>query len=1391
MKNKFILLIYIAIVILAVGATSVCARRTTDPLTTITSVRAMGMGRAGLATMGGSSSLYSNPAGLTKIKNIEASTYSTKLFDEFNYFGMSGAMRLGTEWWGVGYGSMSVDGIPETFRFTQGDGVRNYKLSEYGAGSNFLGVGYATKFMFLGDMSVGIFFKRATEYLEASDDSTFESSSESGIGLDAGMMMPFEFFDRDYEFGLALQNLLAPTFEYEEEDPSSYEMNVRLGISTMFDLWDQNFLVAFDFDNLGIHLGTEWQGPGGVAVRGGLDADNIALGVGLKIFSITGFDNKPHTIAIDYAYRMYETPLQNTNYLGISYLGVSQTEKPTILNPISGKTLSVPTITVEGTAGKGDEVTVYINEIPRKVIRADEKSGIWSAKEVFLSEGKNEIKVQAEQLDFAASEFSEPVMINADLTPVEIRTTIEKMGNEIIVKARASKKMNRVATRLPNNQTLALTYDADNAIWVGTWKVPLKFMDRPITLQTRGVDESGNKTDIMKSKVSVQMVKEPRDRTVTTQDFLNVRGYAPLDAKTVMVGDQILTPNEEGVFETTVALGEIGKQLVEVQVVDAKGVTVSSKVRVLRKASATDVPQDSFAYAAINDLLTIGAIQTDDQNSFRPQDPIKRGELAGLIAKVKGAAPVAGSPFADVPANNPQARAIAAVAQSGWMQPLAEGQFRPEDTVSRGDAVAILLKVNNVPIPEGTPEEVFNDVTLSHPAADVINAAVIAGLIGADQENFYPDEPLSRETAALWFSQTPEAQQDMRELMDWNQGFGLPTEVSGEIPWESQLVVDFADVEWTPEEQSEGLKVISPIDQSTVYDKHAIVRGLVKDEKMVTINGQKIQVDAQGAFIAAIPLDPGPNVIIVEATKEKKMIRIFREASFEDVPKGDVGKNMRLMGSLGYLDTDQAFYPEQTISRRELATVLVRLKEEKPADSSTKISDITADDPQLPWVKRAVDLKYFKLGPNNSFDPGKEVNRGEAIEIINEFEGVQVPGGDLSRKPFADVPVDHKYAKELGAALQAKLIPQTESFYPDTPISREELVDILMNTKVMQEQVNKLLDWDKYDQNKLNAPLKPKKQRKRSLVIDTPSYARGRSAGGSGADGELLGFAPPMERQMKKGMIYPRTADSVGSGAQPLTVLSPKDLLVTDKINVNVAGVVKEKISVLINGKTVAPNAKGAFQTEIGLRPGKNIVNIEAGNNTEKRRVLRLLTYGDIGRVAQKRVIEYLATLGYFAAGSTFQPSKAVARDELATLAVKLAGLRTPAVRQATFSDVPAGYWAAPSIYAAANAGIVEKKTSFKPQESVSRGEAIAVLVRALKKKIPSGRLKSPPLPDVPVDNPYANAIATAMSIDLVPQGSNFKPDAKLTRTELAVWLVKTAPVKKQIIQLRDFKTTS
>ncbi len=1371
------------------------ARRSTDPMTTITDVRALGMGRAGMATLGGSNALFTNPAGLAKVKTMAASTFSTKVLEDFNYFGVNGAMNTGWGVVGLGYGGMSVDEIQETFRYKMDGEVRNYSLGTYSAGSKVFMVGYATKvpFPFLKDLSLGIGLKSATEYIDATDATSFETSSISGFGGDIGVLFPFRMFGHDYECGIAKMNAFSPQFTDDEGgDPSEYAAINRIGISTGIDLFGQHVIAALDNDNFGTHLGTEVQLPGGFAVRAGTDGTDYSMGLGLTIYSVTGFDNKPHAIAIDYAWVANNALLDNVgvadnlNMISFSYLGVSQTDKPILTSPLTGRTFTVPTITVEGKAEQDTEVTVYVNNVPQKVVKTEAK-GTWKAEGITLTQGRNEVKAFAQKMDFADSEFCAPVIAYGQLSAPELSTTIEKRGNRVTIKASSPVELRQVATKLPNGETIALTFDPQTQLWVGTWQVPFEFMDKQVALQTRGVDTQGNRTDIVSQKVLAKSIIMPADKTVTTKQYLEVKGYAPARVAHITVAGQEVMPSTDGSYTAMVDLAAVGKQNIDVVMTDAAGRTKTSEVRVLRKASAPDVGTDSFAYAAINDLLTMGAMQPVSENNFEPKKPITRAELAVLVARAKMLPPGTAT-FTDVPANTSYAGAVSAVVGAGLLGAYPDGTFKPQGLITRGEAAVVLIKIYGVELPEGTPEEVFTDVKPTHPLAGAISAAVENGLIAVEDDSFYPDQMLDRETAAFWFSKTREMKQQLRELQSWPDLNVNGSELSDMERMEGQLVVDFADAQWTAQEAAAGLKLMEPVDQSITYEPYAIVKGLVTPAVAVSVNGQAVILERNGSFVAGVPLELGMNLILVETPTEKRKVRVLREAAFTDVPSGNAGDDIRKLGSLGYLETDRSFYPEQGVTRRELAVVLVRSKEDQTPSSAPRLQDVAADDPQLMYIQRAVDLGYFTVSANY-FMPNTVVSRGEAAAILAAFQGLTVPQAALTRKPFADVPAEHPYAKAIATALQAGIILPAEQYFPDEPLTRQDLVDMLMRTAVMQSRMNRFMDWNGYDINKTRAPVLP---RKKTAVIDVPGRTAPRIA--EAADEETsdtyLRFAPPMEAQMQQGVIYPRTADSVGVGTPLLSIISPKDLFVTTRADIDVAGVATNGGPVQVNGNTVALNQKGAFQTRTGLKPGKNVITVVSAGATEKRRVLRLFTYNDISGIPQKKVIEYLATLGYFAEGTQFYPSKAVARDELVTIALKAGGVRPGTPLTQSYSDVPLSYWAAPSIYAAADAGIIEKKNTFQPQSDVTRGEAVAILLKALKTGIPQGALKAPVFTDVPITHPYANAIAVAMSKGIVARTDRFQPDMKLTRADLAVWLVNTAPVKEQIVQLRDFKNT-
>ncbi len=93
------------------------------------------------------------------------------------------------------------------------------------------------------------------------------------------------------------------------------------------------------------------------------------------------------------------------------------------------------------------------------------------------------------------------------------------------------------------------------------------------------------------------------------------------------------------------------------------------------------------AYAA-------GIVSGYDENSFGPDDPITREQMAVLIVKAAGLPSAAGEPqFTDSAAISGWAKgAVATAAENGIINGYPDGTFRPQGNATRAEAVTVIVK---------------------------------------------------------------------------------------------------------------------------------------------------------------------------------------------------------------------------------------------------------------------------------------------------------------------------------------------------------------------------------------------------------------------------------------------------------------------------------------------------------------------------------------------------------------------------------------------------------------------------------------------------------------------------------------------------------------------------
>jgi len=108
--------------------------------------------------------------------------------------------------------------------------------------------------------------------------------------------------------------------------------------------------------------------------------------------------------------------------------------------------------------------------------------------------------------------------------------------------------------------------------------------------------------------------------------------------------------------------------------------------------SFLDVAADSTFAPAINAMAALGILQGDGQGNFRPDDTITRAEFVTVAARMAQA--VEGShTFSDLASVAWAEKHIATGVAYGWIDGYEDGTFRPKDPINRAQAATIVCRM--------------------------------------------------------------------------------------------------------------------------------------------------------------------------------------------------------------------------------------------------------------------------------------------------------------------------------------------------------------------------------------------------------------------------------------------------------------------------------------------------------------------------------------------------------------------------------------------------------------------------------------------------------------------------------------------------------------------------
>ena len=181
-------------------------------------------------------------------------------------------------------------------------------------------------------------------------------------------------------------------------------------------------------------------------------------------------------------------------------------------------------------------------------------------------------------------------------------------------------------------------------------------------------------------------------------------------------------------------------------------------------------------------------------------------------------------------------------------------------------------------------------------------------------------------------------------------------------------------------------------------------------------------------------------------------------AVFPDVPDGHMYQTaVEKLVSLGVINgnPDGSFYPDRSVNRAEMLKMLYLATDRTPDPDAAKcFPDVQPGSWYESYVcDAALSNNRFVVGyADGTFRPAETVNRVEALKMIQEVYGFEIPElTEYTRDVvnFADISTSAWYTKYLFNAYDTGLLPiagqSSSHFYPEAALLRGEAAAMIFN----------------------------------------------------------------------------------------------------------------------------------------------------------------------------------------------------------------------------------------------------------------------------------------------------------------------------------------------------------
>jgi len=331
-KSKFLFVIGILFILchllFVISAASADVGYLSDPMTIGVGARALGMGKAYVGVAEDGDAVFSNPAGIARDTNPKLSSMYTSLMGDVSYMVIGGVYPYEDKSAiGAGIVRSSMSDIPLTDGSGTPIGTGNWANTvaflSYGTYLNQLPVSLTLD----KDILVGGSLKYFN--VSGSGSSAVEAGNGSGYDIDLGVLYPY---NENIMLGATFQNILPASMGAKitkssgssDSIPATIKLGTKVSIlgkegSSYFTHSTRklNGMLDYDYFPTGnrsgiLHAGVEFWPTSNLALRGGLDNNELTAGVGLRFSGVE----------FNYAYHPYSgIGENNTHYFSIGYLG--------------------------------------------------------------------------------------------------------------------------------------------------------------------------------------------------------------------------------------------------------------------------------------------------------------------------------------------------------------------------------------------------------------------------------------------------------------------------------------------------------------------------------------------------------------------------------------------------------------------------------------------------------------------------------------------------------------------------------------------------------------------------------------------------------------------------------------------------------------------------------------------------------------------------------------------------------------------------------------------------------------------------------------------------------------------------------------------------------------